>query len=675
MTADAEVATDSMSYVGSGDSRANALNDAVLGILAGQNAKDIEEAAVAAHQARLEAVRSRHGSERTRLAFRIKAIDDEIARVQASASALETERNSQLEHQRVFNVAGGQIRTLEAEIRAKRYELERERLRNELDRLQTQEHAAHEMLSAERRAEYEQELRFWQDTEQERARRIAYLERERERAERDTAAAEQKLQNIHDRHVTRTVSGFLLWVGYGSAAATGTVTAVLLSDKKDPSAPLADALRGLRAFMLTMSPAPSGPVAVILIGALLLATLAVLGAVIVLTDFIISRFDKQWRGPSGRTLRGSPLRPPDITRASYVQLLAAFPYVFVIGLVATVFAAGKASASSPDLMASLFPSLVNTFIGTVLALVSASVFLMYAVKRIESRADGESANWRRAWEFFVLPFVLIIALVTSTLSTVPSRHVWGSWAAFMLLSSVTLAYGVIYHGLFKDVDKLRWIARRFEDEIRNLTAPPMMPAPDRHETAQARAIAREFARERERLRLLDQQFSLKRILAADDSDDFALLDTWLQAYGSFGRWRRARSGVPQSYDSYRVLDMQAAPAEVARREELRAAAAERQALIADLQQSIDTKRALTNPARLDALMRERADVQAALESAVFEERRAIAEIEGAAATDLQQLRGAISLGITHKPAFDAVRTSTPIPTPPSPFVPIHEARP
>jgi hypothetical protein len=651
------------------------LSDAVLRVLAGEKADDIEAEARAGLTNRMNAVKADYEVTRARYTFQLKALDDQIARFHEAVESLKNDRTERIDRERRLNLDAGRLRAVEAEIRAKRFEKERERLREELDRLTSLEELESKLLGADRRAEYEQELRFWQETEEERNRRIKYLESEKERIERDIAAAEKKVEAIRDRHVTRTLSGFLLWVGYGSAAATGTVTAVLLASQKDPAAPLADALNGLRGFVLSVSPTISGPVSLLLIGGLLLAAMAALGGVIFLTDWVITRFDRKWRGTSGRdqASRTTPLRPPDITRSSYVQLLATFPYVFAIGLVAAVFAVGDRRPN--DLFGKLFPSLVNTFIGTVVALVAAAVFVMYAIKIIEVRQRKEDSTWLNAWEFFILPLLLLLALATSIMSTSPGRPVWGTWAAFMLLSSVTLAYGVVYHGLFKDHDKLRWMARRFEDEIRALSSPPLMGRPTRQEVAQAKAMAREFGRERERLRLLDQHFSIKRILTSDDQDDFVLLDRWLSSYGRMPRWGRATPA--RTYDAYRVLDIHAAPEQVIVREELRAAIAEHQTAIRFLDEGIEAKRLHTQPEQLDALTQERASIAGSLDASRFEEQRASAQLQAEFGSELQHLRGAMAVGGTVKPSFDRARTGGPPPPPAAPVPPFSpkEVRP
>jgi hypothetical protein len=86
--------------------------------------------------------------------------------------------------------------------------------------------------------------------------------------------------------------------------------------------------------------------------------------------------------------------------------------------------------------------------------------MMYFVKIIQPRAEGTN-TFRQSWEFAVPPLLLVLAVALTPLQNNISLSGWIPWVAFMLASSLVLAPGLVFHGVFKD-------ARRAHERIARL---------------------------------------------------------------------------------------------------------------------------------------------------------------------------------------------------------------
>lgn len=135
-------------------------------------------------------------------------------------------------------------------------------------------------------------------------------------ASRDAAQqARERLEQYRPPLMTRTISGFLLWVGYGSIAATGALLAALLNtDRASLDAQkVVDLLRAYVTALPTSVWMRAGALLAIIIAALSLVALAVW-----LCDKWISVFDAKWRNEAVEQAE-IRLTPRFITRRTYVR--------------------------------------------------------------------------------------------------------------------------------------------------------------------------------------------------------------------------------------------------------------------------------------------------------------------------------------------------------------------
>lgn len=308
----------------------------------------------------------------------------------------------------------------------------------------------------------------WQEQQPTRAEQIKRLEGEAERARAVAAESAKRTAALGHQFVTYQMARFLSWLGYASVAATGAMWTLIV--KEDATKDVAAVLASVHEFVSQLSSSPllsytgAG-------GVLLLSLAAVLGVALAV-DQLLRRTFKSWGNDQAENERLSiQLNAISVSRRSYLQLVAALPFVFAGGLFLAFLAVGPSGGARK--LENLLPTAAHTFIGSAIALLATAAFVMFAIKWVEPRLNGKEDG--RGWEFVVPPSVLIIACVLASFSTSPNRLVWGGWTLFMLLSSLALAYGLIYDGVY---DESRWARRVLAGIEKELIRANERPADD-----------------------------------------------------------------------------------------------------------------------------------------------------------------------------------------------------
>ncbi len=275
-------------------------------------------------------------------------------------------------------------------------------------------------------------------------------------ASANTFAREEQLRA---RFITRTVAGFLLWLGYASVVATGSVLALVMS--RADAFEFRPLVSGVRILVSSVFPTLPPWVRLFITLALVLALLWIVMQVFAVWDRKLrDRF--QWGEKKSRPDATSQMAPQALSPTTYSRFVALLPFVFAAAIVLVILSlapesGGAISGSRPNdaaFVRSIFPSVGYSFIGIAIAFLSTAVFVMYFIQLIQPRTEGRAGVLRRGWEFAVLPLLLVAALATLPMQTGVSQ-MWIPWAAFMLFSSLALACGLVFHGIFKDALKAR----------------------------------------------------------------------------------------------------------------------------------------------------------------------------------------------------------------------------
>lgn len=379
-------------------------------------------------------------------------------------------------------------------------EIER-RIADEVTKLDVDRQKAIDDLQAITLKEYERQKTSWEGMAGDRQRRVEVLSGVQERGRLIAEATAARASKLNDRMITKTVAGFLAWLGYATVPATGAVLAMLLEGSKF-------SLDWVLIVASTFANEIHGPsfVRFFALVAFFGVCLALLLGSVLLVDSLVSRFDDNWTEPEINNTVRIQLGAGGITRRSYVRLLASLPYVLA-GCMLVAFVATAGSVSRPE-MRSLLPTITNACIGSAIALLATAVLMMYAIRIIEPREAGVAKTVRRAWEFVVAPLAMIVAVAVAVSLPTADRLRWGGWTLFMLLSSLSLAYGLVYHGIYKDADKAYGRLQGIEKEIRMLVFPPQPPSLSAKLVNKQINIQHDYARDALRLERLRRKYRL-----------------------------------------------------------------------------------------------------------------------------------------------------------------------
>ncbi len=557
-----------------------------------------------------------------------------------------------------------EIAALQQEIRKKKVAAEREEFKRLLDKTNERVRSAEDRLTEEQKTAFQRQHETWQKQSIELDRRVRIFEDRIAELDQCLAQARERAKPLVERHITRTVAGFLLWVGYGSFAAIGSTIALLLPPLNDQKAPLAQILGAVRGAVAGF-PRTWGVGSVFLVSLVVFFLgLVAFCALILGLDWLLQKFDLDWKREARRggarnkdRSRSSSLLEaqlsaaslPVVRRGSYVQLIAALPYIMITGAITCLLAASAHNAvpgTPPGNVNAVPASIVATYIGTVLALLMTSSFVMYVLKIIERRVEGVAAqstsrpSWKTGWEFFVIPFVLVGSLTYAMTQTEASQRVWGPIAVFMLLSCLAVAYGVVYRGIFYDIDCLeRERARclRAVAEAKSITEPDL-------EDTSAVCDARDALRTAKQYR--DRIDSLQWPGLVNDAAGEA---------PRFFRWRRpAVPAVPFDLSLAVLTDAEAAPKESQDLLQLNARMSDAEQDLARAtaaSQGVDPLRLYDQMSEID---QRREQAESRREALEFERHRADWELNGQIENMLIELRAAFDVARTVEPAVSRI---------------------
>jgi hypothetical protein len=394
---------------------------------------------------------------------------------------------------------GAELTRLGIELLSRRHHAEEERLQQELDRLTEVPAPAPAATAAESEVADEPPPQT----------PLAELRQQRQEmlnAETPTFAREAQLRAYW---ITRTVAGFLLWLGYASVVATGAVLAMLMSGAK--AFEFQPLVAGTRVLVTSVFPSlPLWTRLFIALG-LLVALARIVVFVFVRTDKLLR---KHWDWGNDKKVRGdatAQMAPQALTPRTYARFIATLPFAFTVGVLIVILALAPASTDQNGgtaALTSIFPTVGYSFIGITIAFLSTAIFVMYFIHLLRPRAEGVPVL-RRGWEFAVPPLLLITALaVTAFRSDVPATR-WLPWAAFMLLSSLALAGGLVFHGLFKDAKVARDRIRKLDKRIERLTGVPADEDDDENETEASPQVSERRRLERSLRHYRLRTFSLR----------------------------------------------------------------------------------------------------------------------------------------------------------------------
>jgi hypothetical protein len=586
---------------------------------------------------------------------RVEALAGEIAdidaRIQRAAQRV-TERRT------VENDTAGiadEMGDLEIVIRQKRRKAQSDRLQAKLDEIDLKATAAHERLSAEQRRVEESNLKLWQNVADEYNAAAKEAQKRIDEVDAELDLARQRVDPLVKKGVTRTVAGFLLWSGYLSFAAIGSAFAILFHDTGEQQSGLNNIL-GIARGLLSAFPAGWNLGVRLALGtvAIVVGLVGYCGLIAAL-DWYLRRFDRRWkadakRRPKNDNRQQDPhtrfmVRPPgpstEIRRSSFVQLLASIPYILITAVVAFFAAAATGNKSgSGDAAAG---STINTFIGTVLALLVTASLVMYILKVLDRRERLQEAGggapksrWTDGWEFLVVPALLVVTTLCATFRGW-TFNIWGPVTLVMLFSCLAVAYGVIYSGIYKDITVLERRKRHFVEELDDLRD---WTPPDPDETDEMRDA-----------RMLIDELRQRRKELYDAEFDFEPASEPEVVQKSSWTWRRPAASQPKPrvrYHEIVVPDDEAAPEEWRERRDLERKLRERQRQLREIEAAPPENVTALQERKAEA-EREKIGLSAALESAEFERRRGVAEFDRVQDLWLVRLRTAYEAALLAQP--------------------------
>lgn len=565
-----------------------------------------------------------------------EALDD--ARAAAVAAAEYLRHKSAVEEM---------VRRLARIIRGKRHELEAKKIADELTRLDAERHATIERLAQERMLRHQTELDEWRQRAGERKDRVDELKVLRD--ETATAARELRTSSAARMNgwMSRTAAGFLIWAGYTVIGTTGIAVSSLLGNHSGRSL-LTDIGTSAVKLMTELAGGAVHPLIAALGG--LLAFLVSVTGVLVLIDLLMRWFDKRWLLVRSAREHASdrftmPVKP-ELGRSTFAKLLIAIPLAYVAGSLVAFIAYGGTVASN-GLLVGESTAVLHTLIGTALSLLSASMFVLYFSNILEPRTAARGSRWPMVWEIGIVPFVMVAAIGAAAWFGPESRWAWAGIITFMLLGSMALAYGLVYRGMYRQLDYVAHAIAEYDKRILQQQTAPQPDEPSRGEQREIARVMTDYRQRRQQLLDLDRERRLRRTFLTSDEGDTALIDAYHVASSRFWNvlvrlWR-----VKPQHDFYRVTDLEAAPRESEQRQQLE------QEL-----RDIDIELALLEPEetrkKVEELERTWEEARAARERAEREQSLRLALNDEQEVVEGLQYEKAYAMGTCTKPSYDAV---------------------
>jgi hypothetical protein len=599
--------------------------------------------------------------ERQALHHRLDEIEIRIERTKQNLIAVERDQATLIQRQTDELKLQAEIADIEQRIRTLQSRAARQNLRKEILRLQSLEKEVRETTQAQLDAATLRAESEWAVRKEEIQKRVVALEKELTRIEEELQAAESRIRPLRDSYVTKTVAGFLIWVGYGSFAAIGSALAILLDNNELDRSPLA----GIFAGFGRIDPARWPWFLLGLLAAVALVYLSLFG-----TDWALRKVDPQWRREA-RKKRHDEMTLPTIRirRESYVQSIAALPYVIIGTLLLWFMSIGQPAVktatrqSPPDTLASQLPGqqipgkIVNAYLGTVIALLVTAVFVMYILKIVELRTKRYKLRWLEAWELTLIPLVLIGGIAVAIYAAGHGKTLWGILSLFMLLSCLAVAYGIVYRGMFKDVDRLRAERDRCLTGLYDLIGGPDAPALSEEEAARSRKSIDDYHQQWQELDWADRT----------DSDPFGELYEGENRAGFLSGLARLRSKKPTiPYGvmmALRVTDVEAAPSEVSELSEKRLDLSQIRSESQRLQTAIREAATWATPLTLAQMEIEKATFRQQASMLEAAHLTKVRELHAQHEVALSEFEAAYALGKLVKPLLDA-EAPQPVPPPP-----------
>jgi len=457
-------------------------------------------------------------------------------------------------------------RQLAQVIRSKRHVAETNKIQQELDRLDEERRDSIARLANDRVAKHQAAVDSWKAEEARRSSKVAELQRQRDKlvTEKDALRAEAKERM--NRWMTRTAAGFLVWAGYTVIGTTGMAVASMMKDHHATSL-LSDVASSAVVFMNNNRGRFIPPL--ILAPSALIFFLASLVGALVGIDLLMRWFDRQWMKKDAAEQGFKFPAKAELSRSTFSKLLMTVPLIYIAGSI-VIFVAYGGRTTSNSLLLGESAAVVRSIIGSALSLLSTSMFLLYFASILEPRSQrhGKNQQWRTAWEIGVVPFVMIAAVVLAAVFGPEQRAAWVGITIFMLLGSMALAYGLLYRGLFNDLDYAAHAVRNCEHQIDEILETPKIAKPDKFEAAQVAQVLADYRDRRQQVLDMDRERRLRRILLSSDEFDTWLIATYALRLNSLWniliRWRRI---LPQP-EFYRTTDLEAAPAECEKRQKV-----------------------------------------------------------------------------------------------------------
>lgn len=377
-------------------------------------------------------------------------------------------------------------------------------------------------------------------------RRAKKLEAVSDKVELQMEKAGKQIESLKTFGITRTVATFLLIAGIVSLAGAGTVVANLLQDRTPGDDLITWMVKGFGNFFTDSfgtAPAYAKPGIII---ASILGFLLIFYGVISISNWLVKKFDKSLDSEMGEPKPDSrdsdtankdkskssdkkrkrlqinlenfiqnyqgiksyfDFIPLNIERKDYSQLIASFPYIFLVAVIIFLLSTGSnLGANGSNLLISDF-KLSTAYIGIIVVLLATSCCIIYVTKVIEPRwlnyleqknNPNTSPQSRIGFillnkEILMLVILLIFSLVLASLMPVKSfgefwtptggwdikdsvfKHlVWGSLAIFVTLSSLGLAYGIVYQGIFHEFDYLNYKSQVLRELIEKYYSKPVL---------------------------------------------------------------------------------------------------------------------------------------------------------------------------------------------------------
>lgn len=582
-------------------------------------------------------------SERRLIVPELLALRQKIESRREMREQLTAERNERRELIQKIEETESEIRVLHLQLQDCRAAEQQRLLEAELENVDKERQRALDLVGGDVRTLNDAQSQQWERTQPQREKRAGELRKQLEKASAVAAERETRANALSSKMITRTVAGYLVWLGYASVVATGTVLAMLLGRK--PGIPTEGVLSTIQAFLDDI-PFASNSVArfSILVGILIVFGSATFG-IAWLCDRVLRRFDDDWTAGEGEERPVIQLAPSGITRRSYTRLLAITPYVFALGTCAAFVASVPTSGTGKDVLGSLVPTVANTFIGSAIALLATAAFMLYALHVIEVRGKADA---RRSWEVAVLPAILIAAVGLAVANPMigadgssteewRERIAWGGWALFMLATSLALAYGLVYHGIYKDELKANERVQRLQWLIQQCEFPPR-PAATSLRTWRGGALEFAYARGR-----LQQETILRRFRTA------RTLSTTSVRQPVPKRWQFWRASSQNGngngnhhHDGLHPMDFRLAPDLVRRIEELRRISNDLTSQRMDLDRAIVEKENLCGTVHIEQLRDELAAKLGRVHSSEANDLRLQAATKFAKADLVLRVRGAVT---------------------------------